>query len=279
MNIQRPVWRLRTGLYNTPHLIEPASFREVISYLEMRNSGVMAAVEVPYVTPDKAEKVCEIGLIKIHGTLTNKPVQAMCEEVGTSYESLLEQVEELLEMGCKTIVFDICSGGGEGFNCFATGREIRRMADEAGCHLISYVQNMAASAAYALCVASDEVISHPQGRVGSIGVLIELYNDNKRMQMQGYSRTFVTAGENKIPYDADGEFKPEFIAELQASVDETYEEFCSYVSEFTGISVEAVMATQASVYGAKKALEMGMINSIMTNEEFANYLKNKQGMN
>lgn len=287
MKMQRPVHRLLADLYNKPHLISAEAFSAITTYLDLRNGGMLAQVlpvndpdndgDSSGNDPDKDEIVpgFSTAIIDIHGSLTNKPVETMCGAVGTSYASLLDNVSSAIEAGCKTVVFDISSGGGEAFNCFQTADAIRKMADDNGVYLISYVEDCAASAAYALCVMSDEVVSHPSGQVGSIGVLIALYNNSKQLDMDGITRTFVTAGANKIPYDANGEFRDEFIASLQESVDELYGEFCAHVSKYTGLSVDEIKATEASMFRAKKALELGLINSIQTNEEFAQYLQNR----
>jgi ClpP class serine protease len=97
-------------------------------------------------------------------------------------------------------------------------------------------------------------------------------NNSKQLEQAGLTRTFVTAGANKIPFDANGEFRGEFIASLQESVNELYGEFVAHVSKYTGLSEEEIKATEASMFRANKALSMGLINSIMTNEEFAEYL-------
>lgn len=273
---QRPVLRLTSELYNRPHLISPLAFSQITSYLDMRNTGMLATVEKVSADLDKPEQVNRIGIINIHGSLTNKPVESMCGATGTSYAGLLNQMTELIGAGCKTIVLDVDSGGGEAFNCFQTASALRKMADDNGVYLISYVQSMAASAAYALAVCADEVVCHPQGMVGSVGVLVALWNDSKALEKEGYQRSFVTAGANKIPFDADGGFRAGFIEEIQANVDELYSQFCEHVSSFTGLSVEAVKATEASVFSGPTALSMGMVNSIMTNEAFAEYLTKKE---
>lgn len=272
MTMQRPVRRLATDLYNKPHLISAEAFSAITSYLDLRNSGMLAQVETVSADLDKPSKVGKIGLINIHGSLTNRPVESMCGATGASYAGLLSQMDDLINAGCKRIVFDISSGGGEAFNCFPTADAIRKMADDNDVYLISYVQDCAASAAYALCVLSDEVVCHPQGQVGSIGVLIALMNNSKQLEQAGITRTFVTAGANKIPFDANGDFRDEFIESLQESVNELYGEFVAHVAKYTGLSEEEIRSTEASMFRANKALSMGLINSIMNNEQFAEYL-------
>lgn len=272
MDKQRPVVRLTSELYNKPHLISELAFAEIASYLDLRNTGMLASIEKVSASLDQPEAVGKIGIINIHGSLTNKPVESMCGATGASYTGLMNQMSELINVGCKTIVLDIDSGGGEAFNCFQTADAMRVMADKNGVYIISYVQSMAASAAYALAVCADEVVCHPQGKVGSVGVLVSLMNNTKQLEKAGLSRSFVTAGANKIPFDAEGEFRTEFLAEIQETVDELYGQFCAHVAHYTGLSVEAVQDTEASVFSGPKGLSMGLVNSVMTNEEFATYL-------
>lgn len=278
MKTQRPVLRMTSELYNTPHLISELAFTQITNYLDMRNQGRLDVQEPPGGEVDSTAEVAGlVGIINVHGSLTNKPVVSMCGDAGTSYAGLLSQMTQAIEAGCKTVVLDIDSGGGEAFNCFQTADALRAMADSSGVYLISYVQSMAASAAYALAVCADEVICHPQGQVGSIGVLVSLMNDSKALEQKGYTRSFVTAGANKIPFDANGEFRDGFLSEIQTRVDELYGQFCEHVSHYTGMSVDAVKETEASVFSGPAGLKMGLVNSIMTNEAFADYLTTRQG--
>lgn len=277
MKTQRPVRRLTSELYNKPHLIAPQAFDDITSYLALRNTGMLAQVDTVSADLDQPSKVgSKIGLINIHGSLTNKPVESLCGATGTSYAGLMNQMSYLIDEGCKTVVMDISSGGGEAFNCFQTANAMRALSDKNGVYIISYVQDCAASAAYGLAVMADEVVAHPQGTVGSIGVLVALMNNSKALEKAGLSRTFITAGENKIPFDAEGEFREGFLADIQAEVDDLYGQFCEHVSGYTGLTVEEIKATEASVFRAPKALELGLINSVMTNEEFAEYIQSKK---
>lgn len=276
MKKQNPVHRFATKLYNTPYLITPDAFNVVASYLNSRNSFKLDVMNPSSATGSEDEELPEItpqlGIIEIHGTLTNKPMMSMCGEVGTSYLGILNQMQMIADAGCKLVMLDIDSCGGDAFNCFQTATELRSIADKNGIEIIAYVQSIAASAAYALACIADEIISHPMGMSGSIGVLVALMNDSKQLENEGLARTFITAGANKIPFDASGEFKDSFLSKLQTDVDDLYEQFCSHVSFYTGLSVDDIKATEADTFRAPKALGLGLINSIMTNEEFATYL-------
>lgn len=278
--------RLRSKLFNTPLLVDSKSFESVLNYVDKRcegNTTVEKKAESEfsmYSTLHYAET--NLGVIHISGPLTNKSTgwEALCG--GTSYESIKEDFEALLEEGVKTVAFMIESGGGEAYGMMDTGNYLRKLADENGVRIISYVDGLSASAAYGLTAISDEIISNKNSEIGSIGVLIRLMNDSKALEMKGFERTFISAGTEKIPFAADGSFRKEFLDDLQYKVDALYKDFTEYVAEHRNLSVEAVRNTQANTFLAEDAIALGLADKVMTQEEFYSYLSgeaqnNKEG--
>jgi ClpP class serine protease len=268
--------RLTEELYSQPHLISQNSFNAISQYLNHRNTfgaDLSSVVNIGVPEEAEAETNAGIGVIDVVGALTYKPVYGMCGMVnGTSYTGVLAQASELIANGAKTLILNCDSGGGQGYGAFETGAELRKMCDEAGVYSIAYNDGTMASACYALAVQCDEVISNPAAETGSIGVLIALMNNSKHLEQEGYTRSFISAGAQKIPFADDGSFKPEFLADLQMKVDAMYEQFVSYVSQHTGLSVEDVKATEAKCFMAQDALALGLINKIQTRAEFTNYV-------
>lgn len=278
--------RLRSKLFNTPLLVDSKSFESVLNYVDKRcegNTTVEKKAESEfsmYSTLHYAET--NLGVIHISGPLTNKSTgwEALCG--GTSYESIKEDFEALLEEGVKTVTFMVESGGGEAYGMMDTGNYLRKLADENGVRIISYVDGLSASAAYGLTAISDEIISNKNSEIGSIGVLIRLMNDSKALEMKGFERTFISAGTEKIPFAADGSFRKEFLDDLQYKVDALYKDFTEYVAEHRNLSVEAVRNTQANTFLAEDAIALGLADKVMTQEEFYSYLSgeaqnNKEG--
>lgn len=278
--------RLRSKLFNTPLLVDSKSFESVLNYVDKRcegNTTVEKKVEAEfsmYSTLHYAEN--NLGVIHISGPLTNKSTgwEALCG--GTSYESIKEDFETLLEEGVKTVAFMVESGGGEAYGMMDTGNYLRKLADQNGVRIISYVDGLSASAAYGLTAISDEVISNKNSEIGSVGVLIRLMNDSKALEMKGYERTFISAGTEKIPFAEDGSFRKEFLDDLQYKVDTLYKDFTEYVAEHRNLSVEAVRNTQANTFLAEDAIALGLADKVMTQEEFYSYLSgeaqnNKEG--
>lgn len=281
---QSAVLRLTEELYSKPHLISPSSFYAITSYLEKRNQNMLMKFEETDDSEeeddkDKFDPFSGVGVINVYGALTYRPVSAMCGAVGMSYTDLLEDVTEMIDEGASTIILNIDSGGGECYGCFESANDIRKKCDEAGVFLVAYVDGQSCSAAYALSCVADEVVANPYAEIGSIGVLIGLVSDSEAMKMEGYQRTFIYAGNEKIPFAEDGSWKQSFLDSLQESVDDLYLEFTSFVAKYTGLSVAEVKATEAKVFKASKALEIGLVNKVMTRSEFIDYItkKHKRG--
>lgn len=265
--------RIKEKLCNTPHLISPASFDTILSYIDSRefsNEKMDNGGEVDEASYSYSEN--GVGFIEINGALTYKPtgMEMLCG--GTSYMSILEAMHELVEEECHTVVLSIDSGGGEAYSMIQTATELRQLADAEGIKLLAYVDGMAASAAYGLACSAHEIILNPDAEAGSIGVVVRLMNDSKHLEQEGFERSFVYAGNNKIPYAADGSFRKEFLDDIQYRVDAMYEQFTGFVAEYRNMSLESVVATQASVFMAKDAVSLGLADSIKTREQFFNYL-------
>lgn len=237
----------------------------------------MSDASEPEEEPDDLDDINGVGIINISGPLTNKETgwESICG--GCSYESIMDQCEDLIEEGATCIVMVVDSGGGEAYGMMESANNIREQCDKAGIPLYAYIDGCSASAAYGISCVADEVIANPYSDVGSIGVLVSLVDSSKQDEMEGVKYVYVTAGKEKIPYNEDGSFRSEFIDDLQYKVDFLYEAFCSHVSSYTGLSVEDVKNTEAKTFIAPDALKLGLINKIMTNEEFVDYILSKQG--
>jgi ClpP class serine protease len=273
------LFRLYSKIHNVPHLITPEAFTVILDYLDSRNqAGIIKAdiYEEDYESLEEDQpKMYKdgLGVLRVDGSLTYKPVMTMCGSVGTSYTQLVEQVEEMAEAGVRTIVMEVTSGGGEASHVFQACEDIRAICDEHNIKMIGYADTVAASAAYALICVCDEVIANPSASLGSIGCVVALLDASEAMKKEGYRRIFVTSGENKVPFNEDGfSFKKEFLEEIQEDVDKLNVEFSEHVSRYTGLSADTIMGFEAKCFNADEALERGLCNKIMTNREFAAYV-------
>ncbi len=275
-------------IYNKPLLISTEALQPISDYLSSPDR--VASLKMESVTSeapklasfDSDEKYRKAvlehykinpetmtGILNIEGVLVNREGQmnAQCVEL-TSYQGLKKQFEAQIELGMKSCVLMVNSSGGEAFAAWSTATYVKKLAKENDVKLTTYINGSACSAAYVWAVVADEVISHPMGSAGSIGVLVQLYNDSKMLEKAGYSRSFVYAGGNKIPFDKDGNFTDKFISDLQKSVDNTYSKFVNHVVSNRNMSEAEVIETNASVFDAEDAIRLKLVDKIMELEDF-----------
>ena len=90
----------------------------------------------------------------------------------------------------------------------------------------------------------------------------------EELEQQGIERTFITAGEHKVPFEDDGSFNKEFLDRIQTSVSKTYDKFVSTVADLRQLPKDKIIDTQARVYSSDEALSLGLIDKIMEFEDF-----------
>jgi len=268
---------LSKAVLQVPQLCSLSFFETISEVIENKEARQLAlsneTTSAPNLLTQRLEKL-GVGVLTIDGVLTAKPTafQALCG--GTNYSDLIADMQKLADSGKKKVVLVVSSGGGEAYRCFECSKQLRKIADANGIKLTAWIDGESCSAAYALAATAHEVIADQESySIGSVGVVIKLHNDSKALEKQGISRSFVYAGNNKIPFKPDGEFKEEFIDDLQESVNETYNKFVEHVSSYRPLSKQDVINTQAAVYSADKALSLKLVDKLMTQEEFLTYVQ------
>lgn len=272
------LFNLRSKVFNAPQLMNLPQFENVVQYINDRcdggstlsedNDSDRSYEESRYsYNPD-----VQAAVINLEGPTTYKPTfwAALCG--GFDYQTLKEDFVNLAEQGVKTVAFHMDSPGGEAHQMMDTANYIREVADEYEIDLISYVDGMACSAGYGIACVSDQIIMSGDSEVGSIGVVVRLMNDSKKLEKDGYQRTFITAGKSKVPFDSDGSFTKDFIDDIQSKVDTLYDDFTGHVAKHRNISVETVRSTEAKTFLPSAAMELGLADGVMTVEQFYTHL-------
>ena len=273
--------RIKGSLVNTPHLIEQNSFNSIMEYVNKRIEGDAEIIPKLMEDDDKEYKKedfylynddTKTGVLQVDGPITLKTTgwEALCG--GTSCQMLKEQMEYFVDKGAKTVAMFVSSGGGEARGIFDAAQHIRKLADDNGIKIIAYTETIAASAAYALPAIADEFIAASDADIGSIGVLIQILNNSKALEKDGYERVFIVSDEEKIPFAKDGSFREEWLNDLQSQVYVIKDKFVEHVSHYRPMTAQQVKDTKARVFMAEEALQLGLIDKIMNVEEFYDYL-------
>ena len=270
------LYNLRGKVFNTPQLMQLDKFEDVVKYINARCEGTIESgsqEERQETGRYSYNNDLKVAVMNIEGPLSYRPITFMGMDCGgANYQTIKSDFESLVERGAKTIAFYSDSPGGEAYQLFPTAQYLRKVADENQVKIVTYVDGLAASAMYGLAAISDEIIAAPGAETGSIGVVVRLIDDSQALEQAGYQRTFIKAGASKVPFKDEGGFREEFLEDVQTKVDDLYEEFTAHVSNYRPMSIEAVKATEAKTFTPEQALQLGLIDSVLSVEEFYNHL-------
>ena len=114
------------------------------------------------------------------------------------------------------------------------------------------------------------------GIAGSIGVVMAHSDYSKMLDESGINVTLIHSGSHKVegnPYEALPE---DVLQRFQRSTDQLRQAFGQLVSGFTGLSLEAVLATEAATYRGQEAIDVGLADELINGHEaiayFSDYL-------
>lgn len=246
----------------------------ILDFLEAQASGVKFSAEEieARVTNQRAREVARsegaVAIIPVRGVIANRVSMLDDFSGGTSAEGLSLSISAALrDEGVKAIVLDVDSPGG----AVSGSDELSSLIFGArgSKPIVAQVDATAASAAYWIASAADEVVVTPTGMVGSIGVFGVHDDVSAALEKMGVKKTLVKAGKFKTdgnPYEPlDDDTK----ARMQARVDEAYDMFVRAVARNRNVSLSAVTDGfgQGDIVTAQKALAEGMVDRIGTMEE------------
>jgi protease-4 len=173
---------------------------------------------------------------------------------------------ELLELArdgdADALVLRINSGGGSVF----ASEVIRQALHEVRASGIPVVVSMgpvAASGAYFIATAADEIWATPATLTGSIGVFAAFPTVDRLLDRLGVHTDGVATTRLAGALRLDRPLNPDIEAALQQSVDDIYRKFLRLVAEGRDLSVEEVEPLAAGrVWSATDAREVGLVDEL-----------------
>ncbi|MES3001340.1 MAG: S49 family peptidase [Pseudomonadota bacterium] len=202
-----------------------------------------------------------MAFIPIHGALINR--YAGTGYGYTGYQFIRNQFDAAVnDPEVKGIVFDVNSYGGQVYGNFELANHIRANRDKKPS--MALVDAMAFSGGYSLASAAGSMVVSPSGDVGSIGVVMMHVDQSKALKDWGVKVTMIYAGKHKVDGNPYEPLTDDVRADMQAGVDESYQEFVSLVVQNRGMSEKAVRDTEARIYGSSEAKKLGLVDAVMT---------------
>ena len=169
------------------------------------------------------------------------------------------------------IILRINSPGGSPVQAGMINDEIERLRKQyPEKPVYTVVNEICASGAYYVAVATDKIFVDKASIVGSIGVLINGFGFTGTMEKLGVERRLMTAGENKGFMDPFSPQSPKHKAYAQQMIDEVHQQFIQAVKKGRGERLKETPDTFSGLFwtGAK-AIEMGLADGYGTVDSVA----------
>lgn len=213
-----------------------------------------------------------VAVIPVHGSLINRFTRSWGYVTG--YNFIQNQLRAALDDDdVKAIIFDCNSPGGEVNGLFETADEIFLSRGEKP--LVAMVDTASYSACYAIASACDRIILTPSGGVGSIGAMCMHVSYEKMLEEAGIKVTPIYSGTHKVDGTPYKDLPESVRAEIQVAVDASRATFVSLVARNRAMEEQVIFDTEAACYRATEALEMGLVDDVMTPSQAAIRLINE----
>lgn len=263
-----------------PWAMQPEKLDALCRFIEFKaNGGEYTAEEVAARVGkrDPQQDVpsgTSIAVIPVHGVLAQRMNMMSEMSGGTSYQLLGRQIAAALASGeVAHVILDIDSPGGAVPGAQELVSEILalRGGDK---KIIAQVNSVAASAAYWIASAADEIVVTPSGRAGSIGVYTVHEDVSAMLAKEGVKLTYISAGKYKTEGNETEPLAEGARKHIQSNVDRSYKSFVDGVAIGRGVTSEFVEDNfgQGRVFGAEELVKRGMADSVGTlSETLARY--------
>ena len=199
--------------------------------------------------------------------------------VGYDHDATLNYIDELINDDTNTGIFlDVNSGGGTVYESDEMYLKLMEYKEKTGRPIHAYFNSMAASGAYYISCAADNISANRNCWTGSIGVIISTSNLSGLYDKLGIEEVLIVSGRNKGMGSSGSKLTDEQRAIYQSLVDESYEQFVDIVANARGLSVERTKEiADGRIYSANQALDAGLIDSIKSYDEAISYMTEVTG--
>lgn len=271
--------RLAMRLYNTPLLLsedKAHAIEQVFRYHEQGTAKLLAPYDAPKPRPEVAaagqaqrtqsgyiRTADGIAVVSALGTLVQRTGSMDAESGLTSYMQIGAQIAAAsADPQVKGILLEIDSSGGEVNGIFDLADEMRVAAMHKP--MVAHANEVALSGGYVLAAAANQLYAPRTGLIGSIGVRMMHVDQSAYDAKRGVKYTDIVAGDRKAEGSPHAPLSDEALQWAQDHVNHTYDIFVDYVAQSRGIDEKVVRGTEAAVYHAEQALELGLIDGIGT---------------
>jgi protease-4 len=196
------------------------------------------------------------ALVEVKG-----PIAADTEASAEMLVGALRQAFE--DAGAKGVILRINSPGGSPVQAGIVYDEIKRLKTKHGKKVYAVVEESAASGAYYIAAAADEIYADKASIVGSIGVLMDGFGATGLLEKLGVERRLITAGANKGIGDPFSPMSEQHRAYLQATLEQIHQQFITVVREGRGDRLKETPELFSGLFwNGQQAIEIGLVDRL-----------------
>lgn len=243
--------------------------------IQQKGGEIFAAPTSASATPAEGQK---IAVLNVMGPISQYPSMEMSGPASASTEGISKAFSaQLGDPSVRAIVMNIDSPGGGVYGVQELANQI--MAARGQKPIIAQVSSLAASAAYWIASACDEIVVTPSGQVGSIGVYTLHQDVSQAMDKAGVKPTFISAGKYKVEGNQFAQLDPDAAGAMQDTVNGYYKDFTGSVAKGRGTTVDAVKNGygEGRVLKADAAVKAGMADRVATLQQTLKRLGSTRG--
>ncbi len=246
--------------------MEPVKLAAIMAFLQSQAEGIKFSAEEieariggkPASAP-AAQQAGAVAILPLRGAIANRMSMMADISGGTSNEALGQMFQQALrDDRVQSIVLDVDSPGG----AVSGTEELSAMihAARGTKPIVAHVNALAASAAYWIASAADEMVITPSGGVGSIGVYGVHDDVSAMLEKAGIKKTIIASSDPKVEGNPYNPLSDEARAEMQRRVNAQNDVFVAAVARNRNVSEAKVRADfgQGRVVEAPAAIRHGM---------------------
>lgn len=215
--------------------------------------------ELPRVVVNGAK----IAVVPVHGSLEHRE-QSHYNGYFTGYDFISNAVRRAdIDPSVDGIVLDVSSGGGSVNGAFECGDIIKSLTKPT----CAIVNASAYSGGYLLASSCDSIYLPITGGVGSIGVRAVHIDKSKMIEDLGYKVTMIYVGEHKVDGNQFESLRSDVKERILVRLKDSYKLFVDFIASSGRMTKEDVESTKAGIYQGQKALEVGLVDYVMSPEK------------
>jgi protease-4 len=218
--------------------------------------AVVVVIGLDFGRSNKGGSTPHTALVEIKGEIASGG-EASAELVVSSMRSAFE------DTGALAVVLLINSPGGSPVQAGIINDEILRLKAKYNKPVYAVVEESAASAAYYIAVAADQIYVDKASIVGSIGVLMDGFGFTGLMDKLGVERRLMTAGDNKgflDPFSPQTDKQRQY---AQAMLNQIHQQFITVVRKGRGERLKETPEMFSGLFwNGQQAVELGLADDL-----------------